>query len=77
MLHGVTGSGKTCVMLEMIDRMLDHGKDVIVLLPEIALTPQTLAIFCSRYGRRVAIIHSGLSEGERLDTYKRIRKSRR
>ncbi|MBR2850365.1 MAG: primosomal protein N', partial [Clostridia bacterium] len=46
---------------------------VIVLLPEIALTPQTLEIFCSRYGKRVAIIHSGLSEGERLDTYRRIK----
>jgi primosomal protein N' (replication factor Y) len=53
--------------------VLDGGRSVIVLLPEIALTPQTLEIFCSRYGRRVAIIHSGLSEGERLDTYRRIK----
>ena len=73
LLHGVTGSGKTSVMMKTIDRVLEGGRSVIVLLPEIALTPQTLAIFCSRYGRRVAIIHSGLSEGERLDTYKRIR----
>ncbi len=74
LLYGVTGSGKTSVMMKTIDHVLQEQKGVIVLLPEIALTPQTLAIFCSRYGKRVAIIHSGLSEGERLDTYKRIRK---
>jgi primosomal protein N' (replication factor Y) len=73
LLHGVTGSGKTSVMMKTIDRVLDSGRSVIVLLPEISLTPQTLAIFCSRYGNRVAIVHSGLSEGERLDTYKRIK----
>ncbi|MBR6782799.1 MAG: primosomal protein N' [Clostridia bacterium] len=73
LLHGVTGSGKTCVILEMIDRTLGRGKGVIVLLPEISLTPQMLHIFHSRYGRRVAIIHSGLSAGERLDSYRRIR----
>ncbi len=73
LLFGVTGSGKTSVMLKTIDRVLERGKGVIVLLPEIALTPQTLEIFCSRYGDRVAVIHSGLSAGERLDTHKRIR----
>ena len=73
LLHGVTGSGKTCVILEMIDRMLDRGRGVIVLLPEIGLTPQMLHIFHSRYGRKVAVIHSGLSAGERLDSYRRIR----
>lgn len=73
LLYGVTGSGKTSVMMKTIDHVLSGGKSVIVLLPEIALTPQTLAIFCSRYGERVAIIHSGLSAGERLDTYRRIR----
>ena len=73
LLFGVTGSGKTAVMLKTIDHVLSRGKGVIVLLPEIALTPQTLAIFCSRYGDRVAIIHSGLSAGERLDTHRRIR----
>ncbi|MBQ4113542.1 MAG: primosomal protein N', partial [Clostridia bacterium] len=72
LLHGVTGSGKTCVILEMIDRMLDRGKGTIVLLPEIGLTPQMLHIFHSRYGHRVAVIHSGLSAGERLDSYRRI-----
>ncbi len=73
LLFGVTGSGKTSVMLKVIDRVLAQGKGVIVLLPEIALTPQTLEIFCSRYGDRVAVIHSGLSAGERLDTHRRIR----
>ena len=73
LLHGVTGSGKTCVMLSMIDRMLDVGKGSIVLLPEISLTPQMLSIFHSRYGRRVAVIHSGLSAGERQESFERIR----
>ena len=73
LLFGITGSGKTSVMIKTIDHVLSKGKSVIVLLPEISLTPQTLGIFCSRYGQRVAIIHSGLSDGERLDTYRRIR----
>ena len=73
MLHGVTGSGKTSVMIKTIDMALDEGKSVIMLLPEIALTPQSLSIFCSRYGRLVAIIHSGLSAGERYDSFKRIK----
>lgn len=72
LLHGVTGSGKTCVMLRAIDRALALGRGVIVLLPEIALTPQSLAIFCSRYGERVAVMHSALGAGERMDTYHRI-----
>ena len=76
LLHGVTGSGKTCVMLSLIDKLLDESKGVIVLLPEIALTPQSVAIFCARYGERVAVIHSGLSAGERYDAYCRIREGR-
>ena len=72
LLHGVTGSGKTYVMLKTIDKMLKKGRGVIVLLPEIALTPQSLAIFCTRYGDRVAVMHSGLSQGERLDAYTRV-----
>ena len=59
--------------MKTIDHVLEKGRSAIVLLPEISLTPQTLGIFCSRYGERVAIIHSGLSEGERLDTYRRIK----
>ena len=73
LLYGVTGSGKTSVMLKTIDHIIERGKQAIVLLPEISLTPQTLGIFCSRYGERVAIIHSGLSAGERLDTFRRIK----
>ncbi len=76
LLHGVTGSGKTCVMLSLIDRLLEKGKGVIVLLPEIALTPQSVSIFCARYGDRVAVIHSALSTGERYDAYCRIRDGR-
>ena len=76
LLHGVTGSGKTCVMLALIDQLLDQDRGVIVLLPEIALTPQSVAIFCARYGDRVAVIHSGLSAGERYDAYCRIREGR-
>ncbi len=76
LLHGVTGSGKTSVMMKLIDHVLDMHRSVIVLLPEIALTPQSLGIFCSRYGDRVAVIHSGLSAGERFDTHKRIKEGR-
>ena len=74
LLFGVTGSGKTSVMMRTIDHVIEGGKSVIVLLPEISLTPQTLDIFCSRYGDTVAIIHSGLSDGERLDTHRRIKR---
>ncbi|MBQ9806103.1 MAG: primosomal protein N' [Clostridia bacterium] len=73
LLHGVTGSGKTVVMTALIDRLLARGRGVILLLPEIALTPQSVSIFCARYGERVAVIHSGLSAGERYDAYCRIR----
>ena len=71
LLFGVTGSGKTQVYLKLIDETLDKGRDVIVMVPEIALTPQALAIFHKRYGKRVAVFHSGLSLGERNDEYKR------
>lgn len=72
LLFGVTGSGKTQVYLKLIDHAIESGKDVIVLVPEIGLTPQALSIFHSRYGKSVAVIHSGLSLGERNDEYKRI-----
>ncbi len=72
LLHGVTGSGKTGVIIRSIDEALEEGRGVIMLLPEIALTPQTLKIFSSRYGRRIALIHSGLSAGERYDSFARI-----
>ncbi len=73
LLHGVTGSGKTKVIMKAIDRTVADGKSVIMMVPEIALTPQTVSIFCRRYGERVAVIHSSLSQGERLDAWKRIR----
>ncbi len=73
LLHGVTGSGKTAVMTALIDRLLEQNKGVILLLPEIALTPQSVSLFCARFGGRVAVIHSGLSAGERYDAYRRIR----
>lgn len=72
LLFGITGSGKTQIYLKLIDDVIKNGKDVIVLVPEIALTPQTLSIFHRRYGNKVAVIHSGLSLGERNDEYKRI-----
>lgn len=73
LLFGVTGSGKTQVYLKLIEEVVFNlGKDAIVLVPEIALTPQVLNIFHSRFGDTVAVIHSGLSLGERNDEYKRI-----
>lgn len=73
LLFGVTGSGKTQVYLKLIEEVLyNKGKDVILLVPEIALTPQALNIFHSRFGDKVAVIHSGLSLGERNDEYKRV-----
>ena len=72
LLFGVTGSGKTKVIMKLIDRTLDDGKTVIMLVPEISLTPQTVSLFCHRYGERVAVVHSSLSQGERLDAWKRI-----
>ena len=73
LLFGVTGSGKTKVIMKAIDRTIDEGKRVIMLVPEISLTPQTVSIFCSRYGERVAVMHSSLSQGERLDAWRRIK----
>lgn len=73
LLFGVTGSGKTQVFLKLIDNVLPTGKGVIVMVPEISLTAQTLSIFHKRYGNKVAVLHSGLSVGERLDEWKRIR----
>ena len=74
LLFGVTGSGKTKVIIRAIDEVLREGKNVIMLVPEISLTPQTVNIFCRRYGERVAVIHSSLSQGERLDAWRRIKR---
>ncbi len=69
LLYGITGSGKTEVYMEVIEQAISMGKKAIVLIPEIALTFQTLKRFYARFGKRVAIIHSRLSAGERYDQY--------
>ncbi len=74
LLYGVTGSGKTQVYIKLIDTVIADGKQVLVLVPEISLTPQTMDIFLRRYGNRVAVLHSGLSVGERMDEWKRIQR---
>ncbi len=74
LLYGVTGSGKTQVIREMIDRVIADGKQVILMVPEIALTPQTLRIFLTYYGDRAAVLHSGLSQGERYDAWRRMKR---
>lgn len=73
LLYGITGSGKTSVFIKLIDKVISEGREVIVMVPEIALTPQMVAIFKSRYGSEVAVFHSGLSMGERKDEYRRVR----
>jgi primosomal protein N' (replication factor Y) (superfamily II helicase) len=72
LLHGVTGSGKTEVYLHCIAALGGEGKGAIVLVPEIALTPQLLGRFRKRFGNRVAVLHSGLTDRERADEYRRI-----
>lgn len=74
LLYGVTGSGKTKVYMRLIDDVAEENKGVIVLVPEISLTPQLLNMFYARYGEKVAVLHSGLSQGERLDEWKRLAK---
>ena len=73
LLHGVTGSGKTEVYLQAIAHELDYGHGAIVLVPEISLTPQTVRRFAGRFGDKVAVLHSALSDGERYDEWHRIR----
>ncbi len=74
LLYGVTGSGKTQVYMGLIDRVIAEGRQVLVLVPEISLTPQVMERFLQRYGSKVAVLHSGLSMGERMDEWKRIRR---
>ncbi len=73
LLYGVTGSGKTSVYLRLISRCLTDGRSAVVLVPEIALTPQLLSLFAAHFGERVAVLHSSLSIVERYDAWKRIR----
>lgn len=72
LLHGVTGSGKTEIYFQSIDSALQKGKDAIVLVPEIALTPQMVRRFKERFGSQVAVLHSGLSNGEKYDEWRKI-----
>ena len=74
LIHGVTGSGKTEVYMELIASVLEQGKEAIVLIPEIALTFQTVLRFYRRFGDQVSIIHSKLSAGERYDQFERARR---
>ncbi len=74
LLHGVTGSGKTEVYLQAIQEVLSEGKEAIVLVPEISLTPQIVGRFKSRFGNDVAVLHSGLSIGEKYDEWRKIQR---
>lgn len=72
LLHGVTGSGKTLVYIKMIEQVLSEGKEAILLVPEISLTPQMVSIFKKHFGKVVAILHSSLSNGEKYDEWRKI-----
>ena len=74
LLYGITGSGKTSVFLKLLQRVRDEGKSVIVMVPEISLTSQTIRQFRRWFGDGIALLHSGLSLGERLDEWKRVRR---
>lgn len=76
LLHGVTGSGKTEVYLQTIQKALDLNKEAILLVPEISLTPQMVNRFKSRFGDDVAVLHSGLSHGEKFDEWRKIKEGR-
>ncbi len=73
LLYGVTGSGKTAVYLKLIRTCLDEGKSAMLLVPEIALTPQLLSLLAGHFGDQVAVLHSSLPAGERYDQWKRVR----
>ncbi len=74
LLYGITGSGKTSVFMKLIEEVVKDNKGVIVMVPEIALTSQLISIFKSNFPDNVAVFHSGLSLGERLDEFKRVKK---
>ena len=73
LLYGVTGSGKTSVYIKLIQQCLDRGRSAMLLVPEIALTPQLLGLLAAYFGDAVAVLHSSLSTGERYDQWKRVR----
>jgi len=72
LIHGVTGSGKTEIYMNVIDGVLSEGKTAIMLVPEISLTPQMHGLFRARFGDKVSVLHSGLSDGERYDEWRRL-----
>lgn len=73
LLYGITGSGKTQVFLKLVDKVSAEGRGVIVMVPEISLTPQMLGIFTRRYGDKVAVFHSAMSMGKRMDEWRRVK----
>jgi primosomal protein N' (replication factor Y) len=77
LVHGVTGSGKTLVYLELLRAIVAEGQGAILLVPEIALTPQTVARVRGVFGNHVAVLHSGLSDGERADAWRALRRGER
>ncbi len=77
LLHGITGSGKTRVYIELLKDVLERGQTAIVLVPEISLTPQTVTRFRGWFGDQVAVLHSGLSKGERYDAWRQLATGRR
>ncbi len=76
LLFGVTGSGKTEIYLQLIEKALEIGKKAMVLVPEISLTPQIIDRFLARFGNRIAVLHSKLSDGERFDEWNKIKENR-
>ncbi|MFQ5863901.1 MAG: primosomal protein N' [bacterium] len=76
LLYGVTGSGKTQIYIEAIHKVLEKNKDAIVLVPEIALTPQTVQRFRAHFKENVAVLHSAMSEGERFDSWRRLKQGK-
>ncbi len=72
LIHGVTGSGKTEIYMNLIEKVLNDGKTAIMLVPEISLTPQMHGLFRARFGDKVSVLHSGLSDGERYDEWRRL-----
>ena len=76
LIHGVTGSGKTEIYLQLVEEMIKMNKETIVLVPEISLTPQTIERFQGRFGDTVAVLHSKLSNGKRFDTWRKIKEGK-
>ena len=76
LLHGVTGSGKTAVYIEILKKVRENNKTAIVLVPEIALTPQTVKNFRDIFGNEIAVLHSRLSDGERFDSWRKIKEGK-